>query len=582
METNAKAYSSTWVTTPTSIYSFSRPSRELGLPFRNAVTDFDQRVIKQILIDGDEELKKCEMELNRLNAAIIGVQSRRAGIQREMESYQALLSPVQKMPTEILTEIFMLCARDIENSDGMGDIMMISMVCGRWRELAFSVPALWSHIDMSIGHSPKDDGHYHRLRRYVETFLERSRNSQLTLNLAWEAVHSFDSDMSVDEESVASIFGALRMNSDRVRVFYFNVLAFIRYEPILRRLMTSYSSLEHLDFSFFYCGEDEELADISFFDSATALRSFSYRSHVGWKMKSHFPWHQLHRLVIQDAYARKLLPILAMCNNLRHLELSDVDDDLEEGTHSGHILLPNLQLLAVSAADEALFSSALGHLTVPKLESFKIRGLGGRLNSEEKFWTLASVRDLLTRSRCSITSLELHHVVLSEYDTISLFDATPELRFVKIVEAIAFDHREGRPRPLEGRRNHIVTPSFLRHLTSEFRARTASSSFLSKLKNLTLFVHRNDLDETSLLHAIASRWSGRGQTGYTPNTTSGTYSCSEFLRSVEVRLLTFEEGSSSLGDLPMLGCFKDAGLRITLGECNCYGLLRLLGKSLLD
>ncbi|KAK1231651.1 hypothetical protein PQX77_005217 [Marasmius sp. AFHP31] len=318
--------------TPISIHSLGRPSRKLGLPFRNVVTDFDQRLIKQILIDGDEELKKCDTELNRLNA-IIGVQSKRAGIQKEMETYRALLSPIQRMPPEILTEIFMLCVMDIKNLHAMEDIMMISVVCGRWRELALSVPALWSRIDLSIGRSCREDSNYPRMRRYAETFLERSGNAQLAVALEWPELCSSTLDMSVNEDAVAYILVALRMNSSRIRVFNFDVSAHIENGIILRKLKTSYSSLEHLNFSLLYGGglaEDLAETNLDFFGGVSALRSLSYQCYTGWKVRSRFPRHQLSRLVIRNVNAGEFLPILTGCNNLRELEISDTNDDLEE------------------------------------------------------------------------------------------------------------------------------------------------------------------------------------------------------------------------------------------------------------
>ncbi|KAL0072532.1 hypothetical protein AAF712_000295 [Marasmius tenuissimus] len=419
------------------------------------------------------------------------------------------------------------------------------------------------------------------MRRYVETLLERSGNARLTVTLDWPELYSSTLDMSVDEDTVASIFDALRVNSNRIRVFNFIVSAHIDNETILRKLKTSYSSLEHLNFSFHYGGLVEELEeiDLDFFSDVSALHSLSYQCHTGWKVRSHFPWHQLNRLVMQDVNAGEFLPILTGCNNLRELELSDVNANLEEEVDAEHhILVPNLQLLGISTSDDDDLSSIIQHLTVPKLQSIKIRGLWNSSGSdpEDKFWTLASVRSLLTRSRCPVGSLELQWVVLLHHDTVALLDLMPGLRSIKIVEAYGLDQ------PIEDRQNYIVTPSFLRRLSSEPRTcGTSSSSFLPKLKNLTLFVHQNDLDETSLVHAIASRWGGRG---HMSNTTSGTDEpYSEFLQSVEIRLLTFDEGPGSLGGLPMLECFKDAGLRVTLGNCTWYHLLRrVIGRSLLD
>ncbi|KAF9261518.1 hypothetical protein L218DRAFT_869680, partial [Marasmius fiardii PR-910] len=162
-------------------------SNRFSFPFRNTVTAFDQHLIEQSLIDAENELKRCRMELNRLNAAIIAVESRRTAVKREVEHYRSLLSPIQRMPPEVLTEIFGHCGR-LSNMNGliMPVPMAISMVCGRWRELAVSTPSLWSSISITMfSAGDPDDCDQHLVARLTKLFLQRSLNSPLELHLKW-------------------------------------------------------------------------------------------------------------------------------------------------------------------------------------------------------------------------------------------------------------------------------------------------------------------------------------------------------------------------------------------------------------
>ncbi|KAF9259194.1 hypothetical protein L218DRAFT_875381, partial [Marasmius fiardii PR-910] len=123
-------------------------SKRFGLPFRSTVTAFDRQLISQSLIDAESELKERKLELSRLKVSIMTVESRLTAVESEVEGYRSLLSPVQRMPPEILAEIFEHCCHDI---DILGKLqaptpVVISLVCGRWRDLAFSTPSLWASI----------------------------------------------------------------------------------------------------------------------------------------------------------------------------------------------------------------------------------------------------------------------------------------------------------------------------------------------------------------------------------------------------------------------------------------------------
>ncbi|KAE9388403.1 hypothetical protein BT96DRAFT_436796 [Gymnopus androsaceus JB14] len=119
------------------------------------------------------------------------------------ESQQSLISPLRRLPNEIIARIFeYTCEENFLQEFPWHDIdypsatptkltlpvitylpaMTISSVCSRWRQLALSYPALWSNLRVEIcilSHQDDIDGFIATLNRY----LEASGNYPLNLEL---------------------------------------------------------------------------------------------------------------------------------------------------------------------------------------------------------------------------------------------------------------------------------------------------------------------------------------------------------------------------------------------------------------
>ncbi|KAE9398026.1 hypothetical protein BT96DRAFT_995213 [Gymnopus androsaceus JB14] len=94
--------------------------------------------------------------------ADIGTVESREQLLKILHSQHSLLSPIRKLPPEIVTEIF--CFIVAENPLEFGttphyqlkprvrdaDVLTLTWVCFWWRSLALSRPSLWSLIDVRI------------------------------------------------------------------------------------------------------------------------------------------------------------------------------------------------------------------------------------------------------------------------------------------------------------------------------------------------------------------------------------------------------------------------------------------------
>ncbi|KAF9071267.1 hypothetical protein BDP27DRAFT_1419300 [Rhodocollybia butyracea] len=102
------------------------------------------RMLKMAL----EDIVGCDAEMSRLS-------SRREELIRCTEKLSSLLSPIRRVPDEILCQIFLhCCAENDLRYRKPGEALALSSVCTRFRELVISYPALWSDLKISF---PSDD-----------------------------------------------------------------------------------------------------------------------------------------------------------------------------------------------------------------------------------------------------------------------------------------------------------------------------------------------------------------------------------------------------------------------------------------
>ncbi|KAJ7059690.1 hypothetical protein C8F01DRAFT_1232097 [Mycena amicta] len=138
------------------------------------------------------QLDECDDELNALAA-------RRAVLLRLQEGVRWSRSPIRRVPTEILTEIFAVVVaspfRTLPLEWGhwgefgleelaQQDVLRLAQVCCRWRAIIFGVHSLWSFLRISPDLWIMDSDFATALLRRA---LERSGNSPLTIAISNDA-----------------------------------------------------------------------------------------------------------------------------------------------------------------------------------------------------------------------------------------------------------------------------------------------------------------------------------------------------------------------------------------------------------
>ncbi|KAK0458481.1 uncharacterized protein EV420DRAFT_358229 [Desarmillaria tabescens] len=100
-----------------------------------------------------------DVELINLQEMIQTVSSEREAVQSNflVAEHLAILSPIRRVPTELLQEIFLYCIGDKQFQDiwpeggyAFEAPVVFGRVCSRWRRVSFSTPSLWSSLKITI------------------------------------------------------------------------------------------------------------------------------------------------------------------------------------------------------------------------------------------------------------------------------------------------------------------------------------------------------------------------------------------------------------------------------------------------
>ncbi|KAJ3531920.1 hypothetical protein NMY22_g7960 [Coprinellus aureogranulatus] len=137
-------------------------------------------------------------------------------------------SPLNSLPTDVLFSIFLACLKGLERQSyprSRGHpIFSLSQVSREWRELALSIPALWSVIDVDVpplnlpggrivlGATPWKLFALPSLTRWTQLFLYRSGEHPLTVRLTIPRVPS---GIREAHDEIGSLFGLLSSHSSR-------------------------------------------------------------------------------------------------------------------------------------------------------------------------------------------------------------------------------------------------------------------------------------------------------------------------------------------------------------------------------
>ncbi|KAF9059320.1 hypothetical protein BDP27DRAFT_1341711 [Rhodocollybia butyracea] len=474
-----------------------------------------QKMVQDDIADHDEKLDQLHTsydgDLERLLMKRDCLSSSRQGLIHYAEKLSGLLSPIRRVPNEILCQIFLYCCTENDMTNGKpGEALTLSSVCTRFREVAISSPALWSNLTALF---PAAEHYDYRNRQQetklsslIQLYLDRSKDRPLTLDLNIEERYHLPNRPSLQ---------LLTREFNRWKHLVLRGYSFSTDPLCPSRDCLPSPSLESLEFRY---GVVNYVLDLT----------------NNWKSLTHLRYPTTLKL---DNFWRAL----ELCTNLHSLTV--------QALKSSSRILPTLSSLAVincefDKLDDSL-ECIISSLTTPNLSELVLeqRNEGAVEYPRQSFH---HINGFFERSQlCSLTSLVIQGLYISDRDMVALLLQVSSLETLSI-------HDPAFPDLL--RSSNPISKSFIEslHAGRQSAFRPSVEPLLPKLRELTLKVTAQGFDPSSFVDTIASRW--------LPDQSSARELGLVCLRSVELHL----PGTVDTKPYELLRQFDEAGLRVVV------------------
>ncbi|KAJ7125534.1 hypothetical protein C8R43DRAFT_1030434 [Mycena crocata] len=463
----------------------------------------------------DEEITRLQAHANgaALNGRLSDQMVARLALQKYSNGCHSLFSRVRRVPTEILTEIFTLCAPEVypyysaAASDHTSEsaleraaqlhLLRLSQVCASWYTIVMNTPSLWATIEVD---TEPDQTSFHSTMfiHLLSLSLQRSADYPLTISLRAEFI--LRAKLQPHAGPCINLL-ALRSHRWRSADLFLEEDALDLLEDVLDSLAPAatgnFPLLERLDLARY------TLDDLDIFEIAPKLTKVNLGEPS--RRPPILPWRQLQSIayaaVPEESLICRGLGLLRHCSELCEFQIDNLWFQ-DVATISQSELTPvesdiwslNWTIFSPDRPDHArqALGDILGTLTLPCLKRLSLDSTQG--NNPPLFWPHDQFIAFASRSGCSNTliSLSLHNMVITESELVQCLSVMASLEVLFIQDV---------PSKTSGGPDHIlITDGLLRQLFWTADA-TCLIPSLARFSFESLFT----FDKNVLLGFIASR-----------------------------------------------------------------------------
>ncbi|KAF8627381.1 hypothetical protein AX17_006196 [Amanita inopinata Kibby_2008] len=345
---------------------------------------YQQNLVKTHVDDSRYHRAWSDVTVSDLRDAIHSIDSQMASLMSQRHELETRLervarsqSPVHRLPSELLSSIFVTAV--MGNGENPVMVSTLMLVCRHWAEIALNSPLLWSKITISQHHSLE------RARRR----LERSKSFPLDVMIDFR----LDYTISITEQAILAM-DLLRPAIWRIKSLRICVPNRQQAHAVLFRCQEDAPLLETLTISIQHSMQNERNSlPLPLFKGHTPrLQSCAFTSfHFGWDLNL----LSRLRMLKLDGYFNASAPspstlvtILCQCPELEELSLRNVSyadvvycpeftgDHGSSIPSSKAVHLLRLTKASFSYADISLVRYIMGHIAFPNLISLELCYLG--------------------------------------------------------------------------------------------------------------------------------------------------------------------------------------------------------------
>ncbi|KAJ6505561.1 hypothetical protein C8R45DRAFT_973118 [Mycena sanguinolenta] len=341
-----------------------------------------------LLVDPIEQLVRVQAQIDEMDFIRDQLKAKRESLQSAIDAHKTLVSPMRRIPDDVLQEIFFACLPTEHHAliDISEAPLLLGRICRRWRALSHVTATLWTSIHIPPLRSPERSvDFFPQLRPVIEQWLERA--AACTLSVSLVETSEFGSDPGTHSISL------LRNFSHRLRRLSLSGDARL-FRPILRLGPNSLPALESIG----VCGNANrrypfgvEHPEVLNSLQLPSLTDISLRVMVdplslplNWSQLTCLDLRCFPHIGLDGVGALELLrrcPSLVRCRLRLHRGLHDSG----LASNTSLITLPHLHTLILTGAFH--LPKWIPHLVVPQLRFLQI----GNVTSVESKWFRTSV-----------------------------------------------------------------------------------------------------------------------------------------------------------------------------------------------
>ncbi|KDR77287.1 hypothetical protein GALMADRAFT_246625 [Galerina marginata CBS 339.88] len=353
--------------------------------------------VKGLLLKPSAELLATDAEIQRLDLVMNSLKHKRDALQRSINDFNTILSPVRRLPVDILHEIFYHCLPTHRNPvmDASEAPVLLTRICSSWRTIALSSPSIWSRLHISLPGRLFDNLPHVPLgvqttqsRAFAQTmqvrcqvvreWLNRSRECPLSISVSYPSHQFYSDDVEESEFNLTrEIFRTILLFARRWRSLEVRMPLDV-YEALLFELTDrTLPILENLRAEVQEIGRIEDNGRPFTLLPSQRLQRLSLRStKATWDFR-HLPavWDCLTYLCFHSIFPEtEVLELLAQCRCLVECRLV-IQRHWDQATHEvmqNDVVLPHLRTLIINdGGSNVVMTKIFKALSVPALTSLE-------------------------------------------------------------------------------------------------------------------------------------------------------------------------------------------------------------------
>lgn len=305
--------------------------------------DIELAAFKHDITAWQSVLDELKPKISRVQALLDALIATRTSVKARLKDAQFLLRPICRMPNEILTQIFHGCipqfpaaTKEYNALDSNTVPWTLTRVCRRWRNLARSLPRLWSYVKVDC----------RRQRRITlvkaKTFVDLSKDVPIFV------------DINCKEG-----LNALQGSEHRWKF----LRSKLDTEACHLLEGTSFPSLETLDLS-------HTIASTEIFNARTAPNLRMVKGSSDFLRHSELPWTQFTELILCGSFEPPAAPLIERMTSLERVKMITASVEF-----TVPVKLPRVSYLSLFQPVDVgtgSIKNLLEHMILPMLSSLRI------------------------------------------------------------------------------------------------------------------------------------------------------------------------------------------------------------------